>query len=145
MKKKIFVMGKVYDLAKQEICEIENEVQKDLDKFSAGGIRFKIDITSEKTLELIFTRQYRDGEIDWLNYDSKTIYCTDARIITGHGFDGFRVPVYWGGVPYGYPFFMPKEEFVSCYKKSAIKLGGSRLKLAEVGIMPDKIILALAY
>ena len=48
MKKKIFVMGKVYDLAKQEICEIENEVQKDLDKFSAGGIRFKIDITSEK-------------------------------------------------------------------------------------------------
>ena len=75
MKKKIFVMGKVYDLAKQEISEIENEVQKDLDKFSAGGIRFKIDITSEKTLELIFTRQYRDGEIDWLNYDSKTIYC----------------------------------------------------------------------
>ena len=42
MKKKIFVMGKVYDLAKQEICEIENEVQKDLDKFSAGGIRANI-------------------------------------------------------------------------------------------------------
>lgn len=58
-------MGKVYDLAKQEISEIENEVQKDLDKFSGGGIRFKIDITSEKTLELIFTRQYRDGEIDF--------------------------------------------------------------------------------
>lgn len=67
MKKKIFVMGKVYDLAKQEISEIENEIQVDLDKFSGGGIRFKIDITSEKTLELIFTRQYRDGEIDWLN------------------------------------------------------------------------------
>ena len=92
MKKKIFVMGKVYDLAKQEISEIENEIQTDLDKFSAGGIRFKIDITSEKTLELIFTRQYRDGEIDWLNYDSKTIYCTDAKIITGHGFDGFEFP-----------------------------------------------------
>jgi len=40
---------------------------------------------------------------------------------------------------------MPKEEFISCYKKSAIKLGGSRLKFAEVGIMPDKIILTLAY
>jgi hypothetical protein len=132
MKKKIFVMGKVYYLAKQEICEIENEIQTDLDKFSSGGIRFKIDITSEKTLELIFTRQYRDGEIDWLNYDSKTIYCTDAKIITGHGFDGFRVPVYWGGVPYGYPFFMPKEEFINCYKKSAIKLGGSRLNLQRL-------------
>ena len=29
MKKKIFVMGKVYYLAKQEICEIENEIQTD--------------------------------------------------------------------------------------------------------------------
>ena len=138
-------MGKVYDLAKQEISEIENEIQKDLDKFSSGGIRFKIDSTSEKTLELIFTRQYRDGEIGWLNYDSQTIYCTDAKIITGHGFDGFRVPVYWEGVPYDYPFFMLKEEFIECYKKTPIKLGGSQLKLAEVCILPDKIIFALAY
>ena len=69
----------------------------------------------------------------------------DTNIITGHGFDGFKVPVYWGGVSYGYPFFMPKEEFIDCYKKSAIKLGGSRLKFAEVGIMPDKIILGLAF
>lgn len=145
MKKKIFVMAQVYDLTKQEISEIENEVQKDLDKYSNGGIGFKINITSEKTLELIFTRQYRDGEIDWLNYDPETIYCTDAKIITGHGFDGFKVPVYWGGVPYGYPFFMPKDEFIGCYKKSAIKLGGSKLKFAEVNTMPDKIILALAY
>ena len=69
----------------------------------------------------------------------------DANIITGHGFDGFKVPVYWGGVPYGYPFFMPKEEFIGCYKDSAIKLGGSRLRFAEVSALPDKIILALAY
>ena len=145
MKKKIFVMAQVYDLTKQEISEIENEVQKDLDKYSNGGIGFKINITSEKTLELIFTRKYRYGEIDWLNYNPETIYCTHAKIITGHGFDGFRVPFYWGGVPYGYPFFMPKDEFISCYKKSAIKLGGSRSKFAEVNTMPDKIILALAY
>ena len=38
MKKKIFVMAQVYDLTKQEISEIENEVQKDLDKYSNGGI-----------------------------------------------------------------------------------------------------------
>ena len=145
MKKKIFVMAQVYDLTKQEISEIENEVQKDLDKYSNGGIGFKINITSEKTLELIFTRKYRYGEIDWLNYNPETIYCTDAKIITGHGFDGFKVPVYWGGVPYGYPFFMPKDEFISCYKKSAVKLGASRLKFAEVCTLPDKIILGLAF
>lgn len=119
-------MGKVYDLAKQEISEIENEIQTDLDKFSSGGIGFKINITSEKTLDLIFTRQYRDGEIDWLNYDSKTIYCTDAKIITGHGFDGFRVPVYWGGVPYGYPFLHAKRNLLNAIKNQ-------RLNLEEVG------------
>jgi hypothetical protein len=69
----------------------------------------------------------------------------DANIITGHGFDGFKVPVYWGGVPYGYPFFMSKDEFIECYKKSAIKLRRSRLKFAEVNTMLDKIIVALAY
>ena len=146
MKKKIFTMGKVYDLSTLGVNEVEKLVQADLDKvFNAGGVRFKLREVSGKTLELTFFRKYREREIDWLNYDSKTIYCTDAKIITGHGFDGFRVPVYWGGVPYGYLFFMPKEEFINCYKKSAVKLGGSKLKFAEVGIMPDKIILALAY
>lgn len=126
MKKKIFVMAQVYDLTKQEISEIENEVQKDLDKYSNGGIGFKINITSEKTLELIFTRKYRYGEIDWLNYNPETIYCTDAKIITGHGFDGFRVPVYWGGVPYGYPFFMPRMNLLVAIKSQ-------RLNLEEAG------------
>ncbi|MFS2637390.1 hypothetical protein AAH119_23670, partial [Bacteroides thetaiotaomicron] len=36
-------------------------------------------------------------------------------------------------------------EFIECYKKTAIKLGGSQLKFAEVCILPDKIIFALAY
>lgn len=69
----------------------------------------------------------------------------DAKIITGHGFDGFKVPVYWGGIPYGYSFFMPKEEFIECYKKSVVKLGADKIKYVEVGIIPDKIILGLAF
>ena len=39
MKKKIFVMGNVYDLSTQSVNMIENEVQADLDKvFNAGGV-----------------------------------------------------------------------------------------------------------
>ena len=109
MKKKIFVMGKVYDLAKQEISEIENEIQVDLDKFSAGGVKFLLREVSGKTLELTFLRKYREREIDWLNYDPKMIYNIDANIITGHSFNNFRVPDYWGGVPFGYPFFCRRE------------------------------------
>lgn len=139
-------MGKVYDLSTLGVNEVENAVQADLDKvFNTGGVRFLLKEVSGKTLELTFLRKYREGEIDWLNYDPKTIYNIDANIITGHSFNGFRIPDYWGGVPFGYTFFMPKEEFINCYKKSAIKLGGSRLKFAEVNAMPDKIILALAY
>ena len=41
MKKKVFVMGKVYDLSTLGVNEVENEVQADLDKiFNAGGVRF---------------------------------------------------------------------------------------------------------
>ena len=75
MKKKIFVMGNVYDLSTQSVNMIENEVQADLDKvFNAGGVKFKLREVSGKTLELTFLRKYREGEIDWLNYDPKLIY-----------------------------------------------------------------------
>lgn len=95
MKKKIFTMGKVYDLSTLGVNEIENAVQADLDKiFNAGGVRFLLREVSGKTLELTFLRKYRVGEIDWLNYDPKMIYNIDANIITDHSFNGFRVPDY---------------------------------------------------
>ena len=127
MKKKIFVMGNVYDLSTQSVNMIENEVQADLDKvFNAGGVKFKLREVSGKTLELTFLRKYREGEIDWLNYDPKLIYNIDANIITGHSFNGFRIPDYWGGVPFGYTFSMPKREFTKCYRNSVYYLGRIR-------------------
>lgn len=110
MKKKIFVMGKVYDLGTQGVNEVEKLVQADLDKiFNSGGVKIKLREVSGKTLELTFLRKYREGGIDWLNYDSKQIYNIDANIITGHSFNGFRVPDYWGGVPVWLPFFHAEE------------------------------------
>ena len=117
MKKKVFVMGKVYDLGTLGVNEVENAVQADLDKvFNAGGVRFRLKEVSGKTLELTFLRKYRVGEIDWLNYDPKLIYNIDANIITGHSFNGFRVPDYWGGVPYGYPFSCRRENLLGVIK-----------------------------
>ena len=145
MKKKIFVMGKVYDLAKQEISEIENEIQVDLDKFSAGGVKFLLREVSGKTLELTFFRKYREGEIDWLNYDPKMIYNIDANIITGHSFNGFRIPDYWGGVPFGYTFFMSKREFIGCYKNSAVLLGADQVKRVKITAQPEKIVMRLIF
>ena len=94
MKKKIFTMGKVYDIATLGVNEVENEVQADLDKiFNAGGVKFLLREVPGKTLELTFLRKYREGKIDWLNYDSKQIYNIDANIITGHSFNGFSTEI----------------------------------------------------
>ncbi|WP_270436107.1 hypothetical protein [Candidatus Bacteroides intestinigallinarum] len=146
MKKKIFVMGKVYDLGTLGVNEVENEVQADLDKvFNAGGVKFLLREVSGKTLELTFLRKYREREIDWLNYDPKMIYNIDANIITGHSFNNFRVPDYWGGVPFGYPFFMPKREFIGCYKNSAVMLGADQVKRVKIIVEPEKVVMRLTF
>ena len=146
MKKKIFVMGNVYDLSTQSVNMIENEVQADLDKvFNAGGVKFKLREVSGKTLELTFFRKYKVGEIDWLNYDPKLIYNIDANIITGHSFNGFRIPDYWGGVPFGYTFSMPKREFTKCYRNSAVLLGADQIERAKITAQPEKIVMRLIF
>ena len=146
MKKKIFVMGKVYDLGTQGVNMIENEVQADLDKiFNSGGVKIKLREVSGKTLELTFLRKYREGEIDWLNYDSKQIYNIDANIITGHSFNGFRIPDYWGGVPFGYTFFMPKREFIGSYKNSAVLLGADQIERVKITAQPEKVVMRLTF
>lgn len=146
MKKKIFTMGKVYDIATLGVNEVENEVQTDLDKiFNAGGVKFLLREVPGKTLELTFLRKYREGKIDWLNYDPKQIYNIDANIITGHSFNGFRVPDYWGGVPYGYTFFMPKREFIGCYRNSAVMLGTDQVEKVKITAQPEKIVMRLTF
>ena len=146
MKKKIFVMGNVYDLSTQSVNMIENEVQADLDKvFNAGGVKFKLREVSGKTLELTFLRKYREGEIDWLNYDPKLIYNIDANIITGHSFNGFRIPDYWGGVAFGYTFSMPKRKFTKCYRNSAVLLGADQIERVKITAQPEKVVMKLMF
>lgn len=146
MKKKIFTMGKVYDLGTLGVYEVENTVQADLDKvFNAGGVRLQMKEVSGKTLELTFFRKYKAGEIDWLNYDPKMIYNIDANIITGHSFNGFRIPDYWGGVPFGYTFSMPKREFTKCYRNSAVLLGADQIERAKITAQPEKIVMRLIF
>ena len=146
MKKKIFMMSKVYDLGTLGVNEVENAVQADLAKiFNTGGVKFKLREVSGKTLELTFFRKYKEREIDWLNYDPKLIYNIDANIITGHSFNGFRIPDYWGGIPYGYPFFMPKREFIGCYRNSAVMLGADQVKRVKITAEPEKVVMKLMF
>lgn len=126
MKKKIFLVGKVYDLSTISVQKIIDDVQSRLDAhYGKGCCVFSINVwKEEKEVTINFWRNYKDS----YNTDDKSIFCADMDLITGRGIEGFAVPYMWPTVPFGYPFSTGIDDFIPCYKKSAKKLGASRMK-----------------
>ena len=134
MKKKIFLVGKVYDLSTISVQKIIDDVQSRLDAhYGKGCCVFSINVwKEEKEVTINFWRNYKDS----YNTDDKSIFCADMDLITGRGIEGFAVPYMWPTVPFGYPFSTGIDDFIPCYKKSAKKLGASRMK--DIMITHDK-------
>ena len=134
MKKKVFLVGKLYDLSITTANVIEHDVQNRLDAhYGSGCIIFKINVWKQsKEVTINFRRNYKDS----YNTDDKSIFCYDADLFTGRRINGFQVPVMWPTVPFGYPFSTGIDEFITCYKESAKKLGASRMK--DIMITHDK-------
>ena len=134
MKKKIFLGGKVYDLSIIPVQKIIDDVQNRLDAhYGKGCCIFSINVwKEEKEVTINFWRNYKGS----YNTDDKSIFCADMDLITGRGIEGFAVPYMWPTVPFGYPFSTGIDDFIPCYKKSAKKLGASRMK--DIMITHDK-------
>jgi hypothetical protein len=134
MKKKIFLVGKVYDLSTISVQKIIDDVQSRLDAhYGKGCCVFSINVwKEEKEVTINFWRNYKDS----YNTDDKSIFCADMDLITGRGIEGFAVPYMWPTVPFGYLFNTGIDDFIPCYKKSAKKLGASRMK--DIMITHDK-------
>ena len=134
MKKKIFLVGKVYDLSIIPVQKIIDDVQSRLDAhYGKGCCVFSIYVwKEEKEVTINFWRNYKDS----YNTDDKSIFCADMDLITGRGIEGFAVPYMWPTVPFGYLFNTGIDDFIPCYKKSAKKLGASRMK--DIMITHDK-------
>ena len=144
MKKKVFLVGKLYDLATISAQDIQTDVQNRLDAhYGSGCIIFKINVWKQsKEVAINFRRSYNDwykGEND------KTIFCADADLLTGRGVDGFKVPDMWPTAPFGYPFSTGIEDFVACYKNSAKELGASRIKDIHIGHCEKNLNVRLFY
>ena len=144
MKKKVFLVGKLYDLATISAQDIQTDVQNRLDAhYGSGCIIFKINVWKQsKEVAINFRRSYNDwykGEND------KTIFCADADLLTGRGVDGFKVPDMWPTAPFGYPFNTGIEDFVACYKNSAKELGASRIKDIHIGHCEKNLNVRLFY
>lgn len=127
MKKQIFLGGKVYDLSIIPVQEIMDDVQRRLDThYGKGRILFTLNVCKQtKEVIINFWRSYNE----WYHpEETNNIFCADMDLITGRGIEGFAVPYMWPIVPFGYPFSTGIDDFIPCYKKSAKKLGASRMK-----------------
>ena len=143
MNKTIYLAGKVYDLATTAVQEIKDDVQRRLDThYGKGCIVFALNVYKQtKEVTINFWRNYKGG----YNTDDKSIFCADMDLITGRGIEGFAVPYMWPTVPFGYPFSTGIDDFIPCYKKSAKKLGASRMKDIMITLDKDNLNVRLFY
>lgn len=138
---KIFITSKIYDTDAKPITDIEKEVQNDLDNYvGKDKTIFKLYIIG-KTAVMYF---YRCVDYSSLHADPvDMIIDADAYIITGEGYEGFSMQCPFYKIPYGYSYSMEQSEFLKAYKKSAVLLGGNKIKVAKLDIDENKIVLTL--
>ena len=144
MKKKIFLTGKVYDLASTSTQDIQTDIQNRLDAhYGSGCIIFTINVWKQsKEVTINFLRNYNE----WYHPENKTnIFCADMDLITGRGIEGFAVPYMWPTAPFGYPFSTGIDDFITCYKKSAKELGASRMKEIQISHNEHNLNVRLFY
>ena len=142
MKKKIFLTGKVYDLASTSTQDIQTDVQNRLDAhYGKGCCIFRISADGNEVI-INFFRSYND----YYHPEHKTnIFCADMDLLTGRGIEGFAVPYMWPTAPFGYPFSTGIDDFIPCYKKSAKKLGASRMKDVMITHSKNNLNVRLFY
>lgn len=141
--KKIFLVAKVHEMEPTTLASVQQEIQNDLDRFT-NGHRVVFSVANPKENEFEFT--FRRTSSQNLGEEGK-INSADAWAITGDGFDGFSMPEPLPSAPFGSYFntFIDMDDFIDCYKKSARKLGASRMKDISVEIKPVYAKLRLVY
>lgn len=136
--KKVFVMGKVYTITETNISEIERAVQEDLDAYvGKNKVIFKLYIAGE----IVAMYFYRG--IDYKSDPEDMIMDADAYMITGEGYEGFRMPAQFPKVPLQCTYSMEQSEFIKAYIESAELLGADKIKKAWLEIDGGKIVLRM--
>ena len=69
--------------------------------------------------------------------------CTDAYMITGEGYEGFRMPAKFPKVPLRCTYSMEQPEFIKAYIESAELLGADKIKKVWLEIDGGKIVLRM--
>lgn len=135
---KLFITSKIYDTEKQTIAEIEKAVQEDLDAYvGKNKVIFKLYIAGE----IVAMYFYRG--IDYKSDPEDMIMDADAYMITGEGYEGFRMPAQFPKVPLRCTYSMEQSEFIKAYIESAELLGADKIKKSWLEIDGGKIVLRM--
>ena len=98
MKKKIFIVSKIYDTTEMTDNDIRIAVQADIDRLikREGVVKFEI-IRQAKEIDFVFHRglEYPDNKPQ-----QGLMADADGYLVCGIGLDGFRLPKMWGEVPF---------------------------------------------
>lgn len=68
----------------------------------------------------------------------------DAFMVTGEGFGGFRMPVKFPIVPFGYtPYLMAQSDFKMAYKDSAELLGADKVEWMKMEVTSHSVVIRI--
>ncbi len=126
MNKKIWIMGRTYDLNTMSVPEIEDDIKARLKDYSGVEVGLKINVKAN-SIETTFHRSLN------VPVEPDTILEADTLLITGEGYQGLNLP-YGTNVPH-FPnmiIHLDKKDFCKEYKKNAIHFGASRMKNVKV-------------
>lgn len=143
MNKKILLVGKVREIEPSTIMSVQQEIQNDFDSVTGERrVVFSACNPSDNEFEFTFNRTSLQNLVE-----EGEINSADADTITGTGLNGFRMPEPYPKAPFGSYFntFIDIDDFIDCYKKSARKLGASRMKDIKLEITPEYVKLRLVY
>ena len=138
MSKKIFICGKIYDLATQTTKQLETKIQKRIDKMlenetESGERLVALRLNIDETTNEITLTFHRNNLFAKVGKNPELINDSDAQLIMG--LDGkFIPPVMWDYTePFAFNrYHVPLYEFVPAYVGSASQLGASELKGLQI-------------
>ena len=143
MNKKILLVGKVHEIEPSTLMSVQQEIQNDFDSVTGDRrVVFSACNPSDNEFEFTFNRTSLQNLVK-----ENEINSADADTITGTGLNGFIMPEPYPSAPFGSYFntFIGIDNFIESYKKSARKLGASRMKDIRVEITPEYVKLRLVY
>ena len=141
MKKKIFIMGKVYDMNILTASEIEKDVQNRLRDFTRTDIEVHL-IVDDHSIIIEMMRYIDDSLLS-----EGRIIEQDSWLITGEGYKGFT-PVNSAKTFPHYPNinnYFDIDDVCSDYQKDALYYGASRIKGVTITETSVMLSLTLMY